>query len=96
MEKKMEATIVYGGYIGIMEKKMEATIEHIWGFIRIIEKENGNYYRCYNVVAGVVEHLDCRSGSALALTRHSSSRNCPSSTDLGGVVPEQPSIWQVV
>ena len=26
MEKKMEATIVYWGYIGIMEKKMETTI----------------------------------------------------------------------
>ena len=25
MEKKMEATIVYWGYIGIMEKKMETT-----------------------------------------------------------------------
>ena len=26
MEKKMETTIVYWGYIGIMEKKMETTI----------------------------------------------------------------------
>ena len=26
MEKKMETTIVYWGYIGILEKKMEATI----------------------------------------------------------------------
>ena len=26
MEKKMETTIVYWGYIGIMEKIMEATI----------------------------------------------------------------------
>ena len=25
MEKKMEATIIYWGYIGIMEKKMETT-----------------------------------------------------------------------
>ena len=29
MEKKTEATIVYWGYIGIMEKKMEATIAEI-------------------------------------------------------------------
>ena len=39
MEKKMEATIVYGGYIRMMEKKMEATIEHIRCFIRIMEKK---------------------------------------------------------
>ena len=26
MEKKMETTVVYWGYIGIMEKKMETTI----------------------------------------------------------------------
>ena len=26
MEKKMETTIVYWGYVGIMENKMEATI----------------------------------------------------------------------
>ena len=26
MENKMETTIVYSGYIGIMEKKMETTI----------------------------------------------------------------------
>ena len=32
MEKKMEATIVYWGYIGIMEKRMEATIVY-WGYI---------------------------------------------------------------
>ena len=29
MEKKMETTIVYQGYIGIMEKKMETTIAYI-------------------------------------------------------------------
>ena len=47
----METTIVYWGYIGIMEKKMETTIVY-WGFIRVIlglywynGKENGNYYR---------------------------------------------------
>ena len=28
----MEATVVYWGYIGIMEKKMEATIVY-WGYI---------------------------------------------------------------
>ena len=26
MEKKMEATMIYLGYIGMMEKKMETTI----------------------------------------------------------------------
>ena len=34
MEKKMETTIVYWGYIGIMEKKMETTIVY-WGYIFI-------------------------------------------------------------
>ena len=33
----METTIVYGGYIGIMEKKREATIVY-WGDLGIIEK----------------------------------------------------------
>ena len=32
MENKMEATIVYWGYIGILENKMEATIVY-WGYI---------------------------------------------------------------
>ena len=32
----MEATIVYWGYIGIMENKMEATIVY-WGYIGIME-----------------------------------------------------------
>ena len=32
MGKKMETTIVYRGYIGIMEKKMETTIVY-WGYI---------------------------------------------------------------
>ena len=40
MEKKMEATIVYWGNIGIIEKKMEATIVY-WGNIGIMEK--GHY-----------------------------------------------------
>ena len=34
----MEATIVYWGYIGIMENKMEATIVY-WGYIGIMEKK---------------------------------------------------------
>ena len=38
MEKKMETTIVYWGYIGIMEKKMETTIVY-WGYIGIMEKK---------------------------------------------------------
>ena len=32
MEKQMETTILYWGYIGIMDKKMEATILD-WGYI---------------------------------------------------------------
>ena len=35
MEKKMETTIIYWGYIGIMEKKMETTIIY-WGYIGVI------------------------------------------------------------
>ena len=38
MEKNMETTIVYWGYIGIMEKKMETTIVY-WGYIGIMEKK---------------------------------------------------------
>ena len=30
MENKMETTVVYWGYIGIMEKKMETTIECVF------------------------------------------------------------------
>ena len=37
MEKRMETTIVYWGYIGIMEKKMETTIVY-WGYMGIMEK----------------------------------------------------------
>ena len=43
----METTIVYWGYIGIMEKKMETTIVYrglYWGYIWDNGKENGNYY----------------------------------------------------
>ena len=29
-------------YVRIMEKNMETTVVH-WGYIRIMEKENGNY-----------------------------------------------------
>ena len=32
MEKNMETTIIYGGYIGIIEKKMESTIMGYIGF----------------------------------------------------------------
>ena len=34
----METTIVYWGYIGIMEKKMKTTIVY-WGYIGIMEKK---------------------------------------------------------
>ena len=39
----MESTIVYWGYIGIMENKMETTIVY-WGYIGIMENKNGIYY----------------------------------------------------
>ena len=40
----METTVVYWGYIGIMEKKMKTTVVY-WGYIGIMNgKENGNYY----------------------------------------------------
>ena len=38
IEKKMETTIVYWGYLRIMDKKMEATIAY-WGYIGIMEKK---------------------------------------------------------
>ena len=38
----METTIVYWGYIGIMEKKMETTIVY-WGYIDIMERNMGSY-----------------------------------------------------
>ena len=44
----METTIVYWGYIGIMEKKMETTIVY-WGYIGIMEKKMETtivYYVC--------------------------------------------------
>ena len=34
----METTIIYWGYMGIMEKKMEPTIVY-WGFIGMVEKK---------------------------------------------------------
>ena len=34
----METTIVYWGYVGIMEKKMETTIVY-WGYVGIMEKK---------------------------------------------------------
>ena len=39
----METTIVFRGYMGIMEKKMETTIL-LQGLYRDNGKENGNYY----------------------------------------------------
>ena len=35
MEKKMETTIVYWGFVGIMENQMETTIVY-WGFIGLV------------------------------------------------------------
>ena len=45
MEKKMETTIVDGGYIGIMEKKMDTTVVG-WGYIGIMEKQMGPQSAC--------------------------------------------------
>ena len=51
MEKKMEATILHWGYIGIMEQKMEATISCACDFTSETASENvpvllGNKNRC--------------------------------------------------
>ena len=48
MEKKMETTIVYTGYIGVMEKKMGTTIVYR-GYIGDKGKEPGNYYLRFGV-----------------------------------------------
>ena len=47
----METTIVYWGYIGIMEKNMETTIVY-WGLYCDKGKENGNYYSILGVILG--------------------------------------------
>ena len=36
--KALETTVLYWGYIGIMEKKMETTLVY-WGYIGIMEKK---------------------------------------------------------
>ena len=38
MEKKMETTIVYWGYLGIMENRMETTIVY-WRYMGIMESK---------------------------------------------------------
>ena len=38
----METTVLYRGYMGIMEKKMETTVLY-WGYRGTNGKENGNY-----------------------------------------------------
>ena len=43
MDKQMDTTLVYWGFIGIMEEKMETTIMY-WGYIGNNGKENENYY----------------------------------------------------
>ena len=43
----METTIVYWGYIGIMEKNMETTIVY-WGYIGIVEKKMETIGVIYN------------------------------------------------
>ena len=44
----METTIVYWGYLGIMEKRMETTIVY-WGYLGIMEKR----------METTIEHLPC-------------------------------------
>ena len=51
MEKKMETTMVYWGYRGIMEKKMETTMVY-WGYRGDNGKENGNYYGILGLLRG--------------------------------------------
>ena len=62
----METTIVYWGYIGIMEKKTETTIVY-WGYIGIMEKKMETTImgkcRVYNPIISrvtVVMGLICR------------------------------------
>ena len=45
MEKKMETTMVYWGYIGIVEKKMEATIVY-WDAKRLGLSGGGRVVGC--------------------------------------------------
>ena len=47
----METTIVYWGYIGIMEKEMETTIVY-WGLYWDNGKQNGNYYSILGDILG--------------------------------------------
>ena len=55
MEKQMETTTVYWGYIGIMEKQMETTTVY-WGCIGIMEKkmETTIVYWGYVVEVGMI------------------------------------------
>ena len=46
MANRMETTIVYWGYIGMMEKKMETTIVY-WGYIGIMEKKMETILLCW-------------------------------------------------
>ena len=45
----METTILYWGYIGIMEKKMEATILY-WGYIGIMENKMETYLKSCSII----------------------------------------------
>ena len=52
----METTIVYLGYIRIMEKKMETTIVY-WGHIGMMEKRDCHLHqllRCWMAVASLM------------------------------------------
>ena len=65
MEKKMETTIVYFNYIGIMEKKTETTIVY-WTYIGIVEKtkETTIVYYTWNHF-----HRSPASGTAVSRSR---------------------------
>ena len=51
MEKRMEATIVYGGYIGVNGKE-NGSYYSILGLYRDNGKENGSYYSILGLYRG--------------------------------------------
>ena len=55
MEKKIEATMVHWGYIGIMEKNMETTVVY-WVYMGIMEKKMESTI-IYGLYIGIVGYI---------------------------------------
>ena len=53
MEKKMESTMLYWGYIGIMEKKMESTML-CWGYIGNNGKKMESAVVCWGYIGIII------------------------------------------